>query len=145
MMSIEQATSNDLEDICILDRMTIGDSSRWGFLANAIKAGQCLIARNDETAVGFAVLEQSFYGHGFLSLLIVHPNHRRQGVGTALIGAAEMLCPTEKFFTSTNQSNLPMQRLCEALGFVRSGWIDNLDEGDPEIVYFKRVGEKPTP
>jgi hypothetical protein len=26
---------------------------------------------------------------------------------------------------------------------VRSGWIDNLDEGDPEIIYFKQVGEKP--
>jgi len=32
-----------------------------------------------------------------------------------------------------------MQRLCEHLGYVRSGWIDNLDEGDPEIIYFKRV------
>ncbi len=142
MITIEQATTNDLEDICILDRMTIGDSSRWGFLANAINAGQCWIARIGETTVGFAVLEQSFYGHGFLSLLIVHPNYRRQGVGTALIGAAETLCPTEKFFTSTNQSNIPMQRLCESLGFVRSGWIENLDEGDPEIIYFKRVGDK---
>jgi hypothetical protein len=31
-----------------------------------------------------------------------------------------------------------MQRVCDALGFVRSGRIENLDEGDPEIVYFKR-------
>ena len=141
MIRVEQATGNDLEDICILDRMIIGDSRRWGFLANAIKAGQCLIARKEDTSVGFAILEQSFYGHGFLSLLIAHPNYRRQGVATALIGAVETLCPTEKLFTSTNQSNIPMQRLCEALGFVRSGWIENLDEGDPELVYFKRVGE----
>ena len=32
-----------------------------------------------------------------------------------------------------------MQALCEKLGFVKSGWIDNLDEGDPEIIYFKRL------
>lgn len=31
-----------------------------------------------------------------------------------------------------------MQRLCEKLGFVRSGYIENLDEDDPEIVYCKR-------
>jgi hypothetical protein len=33
-----------------------------------------------------------------------------------------------------------MQNLCEKLGFVRSGCIENLDEGDPEIIYFKRMG-----
>jgi hypothetical protein len=31
-----------------------------------------------------------------------------------------------------------MQRLCERLGYVRSGWIENLDEGDPEIIYSKK-------
>jgi hypothetical protein len=25
------------------------------------------------------------------------------------------------------------------IGFVKGGWIDNLDEDDPEIVYFKRI------
>lgn len=35
-----------------------------------------------------------------------------------------------------------MQRMCEALGFVRSGYIENLDEGDPEIVYFKPLPKK---
>jgi hypothetical protein len=32
-----------------------------------------------------------------------------------------------------------MQRLCEALGFRPSGVVDNLDEGNPELFYFKRV------
>ena len=44
-----------------------------------------------------------------------------------------------KLFTSTNASNVSMQRLCESLGYVRSGVINNLDEDDPEIVYFKRL------
>ncbi|MCH8189974.1 MAG: hypothetical protein IIC80_01325 [Chloroflexi bacterium] len=51
------------------------------------------------------MLDRSFYGHGFISLLIVHPEHR----------------PT---------------------GFSRNGQIENLDEGDPEIVYFKRLPNK---
>ena len=41
-----------------------------------------------------------------------------------------------KLFTSTNQSNTPMQALLALLGYVRSGVIDNLDPGDPELVYF---------
>ncbi len=51
----------------------------------------------------------------------------------------EVLCQTDKLFTSTNQSNRPMQKLLEKLGYQPSGYIENLDEGDPELVYFKRL------
>jgi hypothetical protein len=49
----------------------------------------------------------------------------------------EAVAVTPKLFTSTNESNIPMQQLCERLGYARSGLIENLDEGDPEIIYFK--------
>lgn len=32
-----------------------------------------------------------------------------------------------------------MRALCEKLGFVESGYIENLDEAGPEIFYFKRM------
>lgn len=139
MIVIEKATDGDFGHICALDSMVLGNSGRRDFLDNTIKSGQCLIARTEDAPVGFAVLNQSFYGHGFIALLIVHPEHRRRGVATALIRHIESVCPTEKLFTSTNESNEPMQRLCETLGFVRSGYIENLDAGNPEIVFFKRV------
>lgn len=44
-----------------------------------------------------------------------------------------------KLFTSTNLSNLPMQSLLSKSGYELSGVIHNLDVGDPEIVYYKRV------
>jgi GNAT superfamily N-acetyltransferase len=72
-------------------------------------------------------------------LLVVHPKRRRSGVASALIRAIEARSPTSKLFTSTNESNTVMQAVCEALGFVRSGIVENLDEGDPEIIYFKRL------
>ncbi len=139
MTSIERATDGDFEHICALDRMVLGDSSRRDFLNNAIKSGQCLVARVDDGVVGIAVLDHSFFGQGYISLLIVHPDHRRCGHATALVRHIESVCPTEKLFTSTNESNEPMQRLCQTLGFVRSGYIENLDAGDPEIIFFKRV------
>ncbi len=139
MIVVEKAIEKDLESIVALDRMVLGNSSRKDSLANAVRAGRCLIAQIGDTIVGFGVLEQSFYGHGFISLLIVHPNHRRRGVTTALIRHIESICPTGKLFTSTNESNSIAQGVFEALGFVRSGYIENLDEGDPEIIYFKRL------
>jgi len=32
-----------------------------------------------------------------------------------------------------------MQALCACLGYVPSGVVENLDEGDPELFFFKRV------
>jgi hypothetical protein len=36
-----------------------------------------------------------------------------------------------------------MQRLCDRLGFVKSGYIENLDEGDPELIYVKFLAPVP--
>ena len=139
MILVEKATEQELESIWALDRMVIGDSSRKDLLADAVRAGQCWLAHIGDTVTGFGVLEQSFYGQGFVSLLMTHPNYRRYGVATAIIHHFELICPREKLFTSTNESNLIAQRVYETLGFVRSGYIENLDEGDPEIIYFKRL------
>ena len=67
----------------------------------------------------------------------MHPDFRRRGLATALMRAAELECQSGKLFTSTNQSNIPMQQLCDRLGFIKSGYIENLDEGDPELIYVK--------
>ena len=139
MVIVERATSQDFEHICVLDETVYGGPSRRGIIGPAVAASRCAVARVDGIVRGYMILRPDFFGHGFVDLLIVHPDFRHRGLATALIRAAELDSPTEKLFTSTNQSNLAAQRLFERLGFVRSGTIDNLDEGDPEIVYLKRL------
>jgi len=51
-------------------------------------------------------------------------------------------CETRKLFTSTNESNQPMQQLLSVLGYVPSGVIHNLDPGDPELVFYLDLGER---
>jgi ribosomal protein S18 acetylase RimI-like enzyme len=72
-------------------------------------------------------------------MVYIDSDHRRRGVGTALIRHMESQCRTAKLFTSTNESNLEMQSLLAKLGYQPSGVIHNLDEGDPELVYFKEM------
>jgi ribosomal protein S18 acetylase RimI-like enzyme len=139
MVRVEEATESDLNSLCAIDRLVIGSSERRSFLSGAISSGHCFKASIDGVAVGFMVLEETFYGHGFISFLIVHPGHRREGIASALVEHAELIAPTDKLFTSANESNMEMQRLCESLGFIRSGNIENLDEDDPEIVYYKQI------
>ena len=66
--------------------------------------------------------------------LVAQP-HRHQGIGRTLMQALAIRCNTAKLFTSTNQSNHPMQQFLGALGYIPSGIIHNLDPGDPELVY----------
>lgn len=139
MMQIARATADVLPAIQALDPRVRDLPGRREFVERAVAAGQCWLAREGGAIAGFAVCDRSLYDQPFVSLLYVAPERRRQGVATALMQHIEAVCPTDKLFTSTNQSNAPMQRLCESLGYVRSGWIDNLDEGDPEIIYFKAV------
>jgi ribosomal protein S18 acetylase RimI-like enzyme len=137
---IEPATSADYDAVRALDRMLVGVRDRAEALREWIARGECLVARvPDGDIAGFAVASCSFFAQPFIVLLVVNPKHRRQGVASALIQSVAARTTTPKLFTSTNQSNLAMQAVCESLGFVRSGLIENLDDDDPEIIYFKRL------
>ena len=136
---IALAAAADLAAVQAIDPLVDGTAGRGEFLARAVAAGQCWLARKGGEIAGFAVFDRSLYDQPFVALLYVVPSRRRSGVATALMSHIESICTGGKLFTSTNASNLPMQRLAERLGFVRSGWIENLDEGDPEIIYFKAL------
>ena len=129
---VRPARSSDATAIVTIDH----DPSRESVVREAVEDARCLVAEWERIIAGF-VVGGRFYGFDFLELLVVAVSHRRRGVATALMREWEAAALTPKLFTSTNESNIPMQRLCERLGYVRSGLIENLDEGDPEIVYFK--------
>ena len=137
LMIVERATEDNLADVIAVDAAHRARRAPH-YLTEAVRRHECYIAREGWDVIGFAVLTRSFFEQYFVELLVVHPDQRRKGAATALMQHIEKIVPAEKLFTSTNQSNTPMQALCEKLGFVKSGWIDNLDEGDPEIIYFKR-------
>ena len=138
-IDVAAARPGDIEAVQAIDESVLGSSDRREFLRQSIERGECLVAGCNGALTGFAVVDSSFYDQRFIALLMVDPRHQRQGIGTALMRAVEHCFPGEKLFTSTNASNLKMQALCERLGFVRSGYIENLDAGDPEIIFFKHL------
>lgn len=135
---IRLATVADLPLVLATDHMS-EDPKRRDFLRTAVELHQCWLAEAAGQALGYCVADESFFGYPFISLVMVAPTFRRGGVATALVRHIEGLFSGQKLFTSTNESNVPMQALLDRLGYVRSGVIENLDEGDPELVYFKRI------
>lgn len=141
-MDILTATNQELEAVCAIDESVLGNDSRQVYLSQAIANGNCIVAMVKNSIAGFIIYDTTFYSNTFIWMVVVSPDFRRKGVATALIRHVESICPTEKLFTSTNESNDAMMCLCESLGFVKSGWIENLDDSDPEIVYYKRLHNK---
>lgn len=139
MIEIRKAVESDVERLISFDLIAQRENERREFIRREVAFGNCYVAVRNETVIGYGVLNYTFYYLGCIDMLYVDSNFRRSGAGAALLRHMELLCETEKLFTSTNLSNLPMQALLAKLDYSLSGVIHNLDEGDPEIVYFKRV------
>ena len=139
MIAIRSAVESDIETLCSFDLIAREDDERRDFIRREVVSGACFVAVDHGEAIGYAVLNYSFYRNGCIDMLYVHSDHRRRGAGAALLRHMESLCRTDKLFTSTNQSNLQMQSLLAKSGYELTGVIHNLDEGDPELVYFKRL------
>ncbi len=139
MISIRPAVENDIDALCSLDLIAQRENERREFIRGEVLSGNCFVAVAGEKVIGYGVLNYTFHHVGCIDMLYIQSDHRRSGAGAALVRHMESLCQTPKLFTSTNLSNLPMQSLLAKSGYVLSGVIHNLDENDPEIVYFKRL------
>lgn len=139
MISIRLANESDVEDLCSLDLIAVHEKKRREFIGRSVASNTCYVAVANNEVIGYGVLNYNFFGNGSIDMLYVHSNHRRRGAGEVLLRYLESLCETPKLFITTNLSNLAMQSLLVKLDYALSGVIHNLDEGDPELVYFKRL------
>jgi ribosomal protein S18 acetylase RimI-like enzyme len=139
MISIRLANEGDVEALCSLDLVARREKKRREFIIRSVASGACSVAVAEEEVIGYGVLSYTFYDNGCIEMLYVHSDHRRRGAADALLRHLESVCETSKLFISTNLSNLVMQSLLAKSEYVLSGIIHNLDEGDPEIVYLKRL------
>jgi GNAT superfamily N-acetyltransferase len=138
-IAIRKAEHDDLPAIDDINEEFVTNEEKRMFIHGAVREGSVWIAAHNEAPAGYIIAARSFFGIAFIQLLNVHRDHRRKGVAQALIAAVEEWSPTEKIFTSTNESNAPMRALLDRLGYAYSGTVFNLDEGDPERFYFKQL------
>ncbi|WNF38981.1 GNAT family N-acetyltransferase [Bacillaceae bacterium IKA-2] len=137
MKTVVKANIEDLDKIVSRDSEVIGNTSRLSYFEKSIELGHCIIAKEDDDIVGFLIYDTNFFECAFISLVIISPSNRRKGFASLLLDYMMSKSPTTKVFSSTNRSNISMQRVFDSNGFMQSGIVENLDEGDPEIIYFK--------
>jgi ribosomal protein S18 acetylase RimI-like enzyme len=139
-ISIQRATGIHLDLIYGLDPKARSDAARRDFIQRSVSFGNCYIgSTDDQSLIAYGILEYSFFSYGFIPLVHIGVDYRRQGHGLALMKYLESYCRTAKLFTSTNLSNIPMQMLLRKLAYKLSGVINDLDENDPELIYCKAI------
>ncbi len=141
MSNIRKAESIDLASLLEIDLSISPHLKRPDYLKQAIHKKECYIYESNQQASAYLIFNYQFFEQGFVSLIVVHKEYQNAGIATKLLHFAEKSCETDKIFSSTNKSNTRMRSLFEKLGYAESGIIENLDEGDPEIIYFKKLNK----
>jgi GNAT superfamily N-acetyltransferase len=136
---VRPAADTDIEQIVRVDSPLQIKLPRRVSVQNAIGQGECFVALDDRILVGYGIMNHAFFDRGFVSLVYVDPTHRRRGVGSRLFDEFESRCRSSRIFTSTNLSNLPMHGFLASRRYTLSGVIQDIDEGDPEMFYSKRL------
>jgi GNAT superfamily N-acetyltransferase len=134
---VRRASPDDLDHVLQLDLIAPVGHERAALLTARVHSGEVILIEGEEL-LGFAVVrERSFFGRDFVELLTVAERTRRHGVGSRLLEAAVAQSSTDRIFTSTNQSNAGMIALLGKSGWRFSGQLEGIDDGDPELVYFR--------
>ena len=136
-LELRQSSATDLSLIRTIDPRLAGDPAHARFVARVLDMGESWLALVDGAPAGYALASRHFFDRPFIDTLVVAPPHRRLGVGEALMARCEAAHDDDRIFTSTNRSNQPMRALLAKAGWKESGFIDNLDPGDPELVFVK--------
>ncbi len=113
-------------------------------ITKAISDEECFIILADNRAVGFVIFDYRFFDQGWIELIVIEEKYRGKGIG---VQAIDLICrqsKTNKVFTSTNSSNTQMQKALSKVGFSFAGKINGLDEGDPELFFYKKTDDRKT-
>ena len=137
-MKIRPATIEDYAALCAIDTVAAEAPERCDQIRHWLASADCHVAEISGTVAAYGVLTTQFFGQPFIEMVMVGAAFRRLGLGAAIIRHIQSQVPSSKLFSSTNASNTAMRSMFEKLGFEPSGQIDNLDDGDPELIFFRR-------
>ena len=141
--TVRRGHEADAEALKALDTSVPSDPKRAALIDEWLEHDVVVVAEVDGRAVGYGVFNHAFFRQGNVDMLMIHPDHRGRRIGEQLLRALEAACDTPKLFCTTNASNHRMQRLLARVGFATCGFIDELDPGDPELVFVKLLGGVP--
>jgi GNAT superfamily N-acetyltransferase len=137
---IRRGQASDAQALKDLDTIVPVDPRRADSIDRWLEEDVVFVAEVGAVVVGYGVFNHAFFRQGNVDMLMLHRDYRGQRIAERLLEALEETCDTAKLFVTTNLSNHRMQGLLLRRGYAACGFIDELDPGDPELVFFKKLG-----
>jgi len=138
---VRRGQAADAGSLKALDTVVPVAPSRADAIDRWLRDDVVFVVEVDGEAVGYGVFNHAFFHQGNVDMLMLHPEHPGRRIAESLLGAIEEACDTAKLFVTTNLSNDRMQRLLLRRGYATCGFIAELDPGDPELVYVKKLDQ----
>lgn len=142
MVTVRRAREEDLQGCYDVDCNVFAADYRAAFLRAHARSDRLFVAEADGRVVGFIAYETEWIGTTYISLVCVHSTYQRQGIARRLFQAVEAACTTDRLFSSAEEANSASIMMHEALGFQRSGYIENLPQPSREIIFFKKLEKR---
>jgi len=122
-----------------LAEVVVGSRRAGPHVQAALDREHLLVALDDGDVVGTLAYRTDWFTCTMVTLVSVLEDRRRRGVARRLFEAVEAVSPGPRLFSSTEETNVAAIRMHRALGFVESGYVDNLPQGYRELLFYKRV------
>ncbi len=142
--TVRPARLADARALKALDTVVPRDPTRADWIDRWLREDTVLVAEVDRRVIGYGVFNHGFFHESQVDMLMLHPDYRGQRIGEQLLLALEGKADTPRFFVTTNLTNHRMQSLLLRTGYSACGYIDQLDPGDPELVFVKRMRPRTT-
>jgi GNAT superfamily N-acetyltransferase len=137
-LTFRVASGDDAIAIKACDSTVSTDPERAGIIDRWLVEDTVIVAELDAEIVGYGVFNRRFFHNAQAELVMVHPDHRGKRIGENILGKLVELADGGKFFVTTNLSNRRMQSLLIRCGFRTCGFVEELDPGDPELIFVKK-------
>jgi len=138
-MEIRHPQRADLATVVELASDVIGPERVGPFVRSHVERHHLLIAESDDEVVAMLAYRTDWFQCTLVSLVSVRKDFRRRGVARALFARVAEMSPSPRIFSSTEETNGIAIQMHTALGFVPSGYIDNLPQGYRELLFYKRL------
>ena len=122
-----------------LAALVIGEERAGAFIRSHMERHHLVVAEADGEIVGFLAYRTDWFQCTFVTLVVVREDYRRKGIAREFFKSVEVISPTPRLFSSTEETNAVSIRMHTALGFVPSGQIDNLPQGTRELLFYRRI------
>ena len=138
-MRIRDPQPADAGALVTLAALVIGERRAAPLVRAHVQRRELLVAEEAGDVVGFLAYRTDWFQCTFVSLVVVADRARRRGVARALFDEVMRRSPSPRLFSSTEETNAASIQMHHALGFVPSGYIDNLPQGYRELLFFRRL------